>query len=467
MTRHQIEKPWEAPPSRLAVKLQSWGIMAVALLLLLLVLTPLFWMILTAFKTPGTAFRLEFIPSRSVYEPPLNRPAIPLVSAAEGRAYVHRIIDNPRAAEASLVVRVPGAEGAEPTETVVAMSRTEAGLWVGVAGPFEPGITAMVGVGTDGSEPTFEEVTLEAGVSSNDERFFIYAIGDAGRATVRDEAGLRLSLHFGESRQIALRESTEQKGLYTAEFPAKGIEGYRLVRHRSFGEAVGSLYTLSNFKDIVASESFNFSRYFMNSLVVATGAGLITVLICTLAGYAFAQKQFHYREELFILLVSSMLVPGMIYMVPQFSIVLGLGWMNSYQGMIAPHVANVFGLFLLRQYIGQIPRDLFNAAEIDGANEVQVFTNIVIPVCLPIMVTLFLLTFVTQWSNFLWQLIINTGDSPYITLPVGLQQFRGQNATDWERIMAGACFSIIPIAVLFLSLQKYFLEGLTAGSVKE
>ncbi len=157
----------------------------------------------------------------------------------------------------------------------------------------------------------------------------------------------------------------------------------------------------------------------------------------------------------------------MIYLVPQFSITLNLGLMNTYSGMVVPHLANVFGLFLLRQYISQIPRDLFSAAEIDGANDLKVFKTIVIPICLPIMVTLFLLVFVSQWSNFLWQLIINTGDSKVLTLPVGLQQFKGQNANEWEKIMAGACFSIIPISILFLSLQKYFLQGLTAGSVKE
>jgi multiple sugar transport system permease protein len=170
---------------------------------------------------------------------------------------------------------------------------------------------------------------------------------------------------------------------------------------------------------------------------------------------------------LFALLLTSMLVPGMIFMVPQFSITLKLGMMDSYAGMVVPHLANVFGLFLMRQYISQIPKDLFAAAEIDGARQYQVFQTIVIPICLPIMVTLFLLVFVGQWSNFLWQLIINTGQSEVLTLPVGLQQFKGQNANEWEKIMAGACFSILPIAVLFLSLQKYFMEGLTAGAVKE
>ena len=232
---------------------------------------------------------------------------------------------------------------------------------------------------------------------------------------------------------------------------------------RSFDE----MYTTKNFEEILTSPYFNFKNYFFNSFVVATSSGLLTVIICTLAGYAFATKRFHFRDSLFKLMLASMLIPGMIFMVPQFSITISLGWMNSYQGMVVPHLANIFGLFLLRQYIRQIPKDLFAAAEIDGADEWQVFRNIVMPICMPIMVTLFLLTFVGQWSNFLWQLIINTGDSPYTTLPVGLQQFKGQNSTKWEMVMAGACFSIIPIALLFMMTQKYFMKGLTAGAVKE
>lgn len=242
---------------------------------------------------------------------------------------------------------------------------------------------------------------------------------------------------------------------------------YRITSHRTIGAAFSETYTLDNFRAILMNKDFNFARYFMNSLIVATGAGLLTVLICTLAGYAFAAMKFHYSEQIFFVLLSSMLVPGMIFMVPQFSITLSLGMMNSYAGMIVPHLANVFGLFLLKQYVSQIPKDLFAAAEVDGASDRQVFTMIVVPICLPIMVTLFLLVFVGQWSNFLWQLIVNTGDSHVITLPVGLQQFKGQNSNEWEKIMAGACFSILPIAVLFLSTQKYFLKGLVAGAVKE
>jgi multiple sugar transport system permease protein len=165
--------------------------------------------------------------------------------------------------------------------------------------------------------------------------------------------------------------------------------------------------------------------------------------------------------------MSSMMIPGMIFMVPQFAIVNKLGWMNTYKAMIIPHLANVFGLFLLKQYIDTIPNSLFEAAKIDGAGEFQMFRIIVIPLAMPIMITLFLLTFLGQWSNFLWQLIVNTPDSVLRTLPVGLALFKGQYCTDWGAMMAGACFSILPIAFLFLIAQRFFIEGMTSGAVKE
>jgi multiple sugar transport system permease protein len=280
---------------------------------------------------------------------------------------------------------------------------------------------------------------------------------------------MQLQLDGGRTLELAGAPDPADpaRAIFTGSFPHQGETAYRLIQRRPFGEALRAMYTTRNFTEILDSKDFHFGRYFTNSLVVATLAALSTVIICTLAGYAFAQKQFHGREGLFHALLASMLIPGMIFMVPQFGLTLKLGWMNSYQGMVVPHLANVFGLFLMRQYIGQIPRDLFDAGRIDGAGEHQVFHYIVIPVCLPIMVTLLVLVFVGQWSNFLWQLIVNTGDSAYLTLPVGLQQFKGQNANEWEKIMAGACFSILPIAALFLAMQRYFLQGLTAGAVKE
>jgi ABC-type glycerol-3-phosphate transport system permease component len=153
--------------------------------------------------------------------------------------------------------------------------------------------------------------------------------------------------------------------------------------------------------------------------------------------------------------------------VPQFALVSRFGWINTFQGMVLPHVANVFGLFLMRQYIETIPDSLLEAARIDGANEWQVFRIAIVPLSMPIVITLFLITFVSQWSNFLWQFITNTPDSPLRTLPVGLNLFKGQYDIKWELIMAGACFSIIPVAIIFAAAQRYFIQGMTSGAVKE
>lgn len=227
------------------------------------------------------------------------------------------------------------------------------------------------------------------------------------------------------------------------------------------------LYSLQNFSAVLFDKDFPFYRYALNSFFVATGSGLFTVLLCTMAGYGFAKKVFPGRDKIFALLIAAMLVPGLVFMVPQYATVLKLGWINTFAGMIIPHTANVFGLFLLRQHIRSLPDSLLEAAKVDGAGELRIFWQLVVPLSIPVIITLFLLAFVGQWSNFLWQLIVNTPNSPNITLPVGLSYFKGQWATQWERMMAGACFSIFPVAILFLVAQRYFISGLTAGGVKE
>jgi ABC-type glycerol-3-phosphate transport system permease component len=227
------------------------------------------------------------------------------------------------------------------------------------------------------------------------------------------------------------------------------------------------MYTLENFRQVFFDKDFPFYRFAWNSFVVSTGCALITVALCTMAAYGFAKKRFPAREAIFAGLITVMLVPGIIFMVPQYRIVLKFGWINTYWGMILPHTANIFGLFLLRQHIRGLPDSLLEAARVDGASELSTFVRIVVPLSMPVMITLFLLTFVGQWSNFLWQLIVNTPDSPYITLPVGLSLFQGQYQTEWEKMMAGACFSILPIAILFTVSQRFFIQGLTAGSIKE
>ena len=271
-------------------------------------------------------------------------------------------------------------------------------------------------------------------------------------------------VELGNNRKMPLQK---EGAYFVAQVPVEECFGkYRFIQQKEWQQAVNDLYTFDNFIKVLYNKDFPFALFFFNSFIVSTLTALITVIICTMAGYAFSKKDFWLKDQIFFLLLSSMMVPGMIFMIPQFLLVNDLGWINTYQGMVVPHLANVFGLFLLKQYIDTIPNSLFQAARLDGANEWQVFRIIIVPLCTPIMATLFLMTFVGQWSNFLWQLIVNTPDSVYRTLPVGLALFRGQYASDWGLMMAGACFSIIPIALLFLFTQRYFVAGMTSGAVK-
>ncbi|MCB2154560.1 ABC transporter permease subunit [bacterium] len=476
-----LREPWKPLPGR--------GIKAIKLTVLIIVLScmlvfvqlPLIWMIITALKQPGTAFRLQFLPSTAQASEPIAVETMP-----EGATTLHFEYTDPNAVTVNVAGEFNGWDkDANP------LSQAVGGVWVGEIQNADPGVYAYKFV-ISGSEwvadPDNDWATSDGNSVIEAKEGEIAYNRPPMNATEETNKGLQVVLrlpegqtlsavdHRGNEVQLAYSDGAYRGTIAQwdpAPIPPRNAdeepEGpyFKVVTHRSFGEAVDALYTTDNFMAILKNKDFPFGKYGFNSLLVAGLAALLTVVICTMAGYAFAVKQFHYREVIFGLLLSSMLVPGMIYMVPQFSITLQLGWIDTYRGLILPHLANVFGLFLLRQYISQVPRDLFNAAEIDGASELRVFQNIVIPLCLPIMVTLFLLVFVTQWSNFLWQLIVTQPSSAVTTLPVGLQAFKGQYGQDWERIMAGACFSIIPIALLFLATQRFFLEGLTAGAVKE
>ena len=239
--------------------------------------------------------------------------------------------------------------------------------------------------------------------------------------------------------------------------------------------------TLKNFIDVLTK--YNFIRYFGNSLFVATTAALLSTLFACMAAYAFAKKEFWGRDQLFMLLLASMMIPGLMFMVPQFAIVykigniefLGIGkflrkihlmGINTYGAMIIPHLANVFGLFMMRQFLDSVPNSVIESAHIDGASEWQIFWKMVIPLSLPVVATLFLLSFQFHWANFLWQLIVIGSDKLY-TVPVGLAMFKSQHEELWNLKMAASCISIIPIAIIFLFAQRYFIEGMTKGAIKE
>ncbi|MBF0405960.1 MAG: carbohydrate ABC transporter permease [Candidatus Riflebacteria bacterium] len=259
--------------------------------------------------------------------------------------------------------------------------------------------------------------------------------------------------------------------------------GTELVMNENPFDVVPSDPTLENFKKVLKLDSAseqsqansdpvekkkNFFTYFLNSMKVATTAAFFVTLFASMAAYVFAKKELPYKNQIFAILMGTMMIPGMMYMVPQFFMVAKMGLHGSLWGMFLPHLASVFGVFMLKQFMETIPNSLLEAARIDGASEWQIFRIVIVPLSMPILLTLFLLTFLFHWSNFLWQLIVTDPTEPLsFTLPVALALFRGQYTADLGLIMSASCFSIVPIAVLFLFSQRYFIEGMTQGAVKE
>jgi multiple sugar transport system permease protein len=234
----------------------------------------------------------------------------------------------------------------------------------------------------------------------------------------------------------------------------------RVLKTDAASVAAGALDPIENKK--------NFGTYFLNSLLVATTAAFLVTLFASMGAYVFSKKELPYKQQMFMLLLATMMIPGMMFMVPQFFMVCKMGMFGTKWAMFLPHLASVFGIFMLKQFMDTIPDSLIEAAQIDGASEWQVFRVVIVPLAFPIILTLFLLTFLFHWSNFLWQLIVTNFENPLsITLPVGLALFRGQYTSELGLIMSASCFSIVPIAVLFLFAQRYFIEGMTLGAVKE
>jgi multiple sugar transport system permease protein len=206
-------------------------------------------------------------------------------------------------------------------------------------------------------------------------------------------------------------------------------------------------------------------RYLFNSLLVASCITLLSLALNLMAGYAFAKLRFAGRERLFKLVVGMLVIPAQVAMLPLFLMMKDIGLVNSYGGVILPAMATAFGIFLVRQYARGIPDELIEAARIDGAGELRIFVQIVLPLLKPIMVTLAIFSFLTAWNDFMWPLIVLTGQEHY-TLPLGLASLAREHAQDSELMMAGSVVTVLPVLLLFLALQRYYLEGLLLGSVK-
>ena len=207
------------------------------------------------------------------------------------------------------------------------------------------------------------------------------------------------------------------------------------------------------------------ARNLANSLGLAVAATALSLGFNVTAGYAFAKLRFAGRDLLWRLLLGVMLIPSQVAMIPLFLMLKQVGLVNSYAGVLIPALANVFGIFLVRQYALAVPDELLEAARIDGAGELRIFWSIVLPVLRPILVTLAVFAFLGSWNDFLWPLIVLTDDTRQ-TLPVALAALAREHAADNELMMAGAVVTVVPVLAVFLALQRYYLQGLLSGSVK-
>ena len=209
----------------------------------------------------------------------------------------------------------------------------------------------------------------------------------------------------------------------------------------------------------------NVARNLFNSLFLSVIVTLISLILNSMAGFAFAKYHFKGKDKLFSLLLSSMIIPSQVTMLPLFLMLKYLGFINTYMAIVIPGLANIFGIFLIRQYAVSIPDSLLEAARMDGATDFQIYRIVVLPLIKPILVTLALFTFMGTWNDFLWPLIALTDNSMY-TLPVALANLMGEHTKDPELMMAGSVVTIIPILLVFLALQKSYIKGIMMGSVK-
>lgn len=206
-------------------------------------------------------------------------------------------------------------------------------------------------------------------------------------------------------------------------------------------------------------------RYFLNSALVSLAIMLLSLLLNAMAGYAFAKLRFSGRERLFRLLLAALVVPAQVAMLPLFLLMRELGLVNNLAGVVIPALATVFGIFLVRQYARSIPDELIEAARLDGAGELRIFLVIVLPLLRPVLATLAIFTFMTAWNDFMWPLMVLTDQDNY-TLPVALASLSREYAMDTEMMMAGAVLTVLPVLLLFVLLQRYYIQGLLLGSIK-
>jgi len=222
-------------------------------------------------------------------------------------------------------------------------------------------------------------------------------------------------------------------------------------------------FTLDNYRSLFTRLALG--RSLANSALIASVVTLISVLINSMAGYALAKLRFRSRAGVYKALSLGLILPSQVAMLPLFLMMKEMHLVNTYWGVIIPGLASIFGILLTHQYALAIPDDLLDAARVDGASELQLYRLVVLPVIAPILATLAIWTFLGTWNDFMWPLIVLSDDRKY-TLPVAIANLVGEHVQDAELMMAGSVVTVLPVMLVFLFLQRYYIRGITAGSVK-
>jgi alpha-1,4-digalacturonate transport system permease protein len=222
-------------------------------------------------------------------------------------------------------------------------------------------------------------------------------------------------------------------------------------------------FGLDNYIEGVSS--FNFGRYLWNSVIVTISATLLTLLVNSMAAFALSKYQFHGRKTIFLVMVSTLMVPLSVVLVPIFLVITNVGWNNNLLGIIVPVAATPTGVFLLRQYMLTIPSELMDSARIDGASEWRIYAQIILPLAKPALAVLTIFSVMWRWNDFLWPLIV-LNRSEFFTLQVGLASFQGELNVQWNLILAMTVLTLLPITVVFAFLQKNITTGIATTGLK-
>ncbi len=221
--------------------------------------------------------------------------------------------------------------------------------------------------------------------------------------------------------------------------------------------------TTQNYVDVV--QKFDFLHYFMNSLVYALAITLISVYTSALTGFVLCKYKFCGRQAVFTLILLTMMVPGVVTIIPRYSLMQGLGWLDSYKALILPSIFTPFGIFMMRQASYSIPTEMLEAARIDGANEFYIFHRIAIPQLRNSIISISIFQFLWAWDDYLWPYLVIRSEKKQL-LSIGLNLFSGRFSTDYAGLFAATSIAIIPVVIFYVIFQKHFVDGVSSASIK-